>query len=148
MAATKSAAKGAAASAAAKNKAAGKPAPVAPAKAPAAAKKGAVAAPVKVEEAPRASVAPTAEVKTHSFRRRIIGVVTSDKMNKTVVVEAIRYSRDRMYKKYVKRRTKYKAHDERNDYKTGDRVEIQENAPLSREKRFVVVRLVARPVVE
>jgi small subunit ribosomal protein S17 len=69
-------------------------------------------------------------------------------MDKTVVVEAIRYSRDRMYKKYVKRRTKYKAHDERNEYKTGDRVEIQENAPLSREKRFLVVRLVARPVVE
>jgi small subunit ribosomal protein S17 len=101
-----------------------------------------------VEAAPRASLAPTAEVKTHSFRRRIVGVVTSDKMDKTVVVEAIRYSRDRMYKKYVKRRTKYKAHDERNEYKTGDRVEIQENAPLSREKRFLVVRLVARPVVE
>lgn len=143
MAATKSPAKGAAAK---KPAAASK---AAPAKAPAAAKKGAAAAPAKVEEsAPRASVAPTAEVKTHSFRRRIIGVVTSDKMDKTVVVEAIRYSRDRMYKKYVKRRTKYKAHDALNDYKTGDRVEIQENAPLSREKRFVVVRLVARPVVE
>lgn len=144
MAATKSPAKGAAAK---KPAAAPKTAPAA-AKGTAAKKGAASTAPVKAEEAPRASVAPTAEVKTHSFRRRIIGVVTSDKMNKTVVVEAIRYSRDRMYKKYVKRRTKYKAHDERNDYKTGDRVEIQENAPLSREKRFVVVRLVARPVVE
>jgi small subunit ribosomal protein S17 len=115
----------------------------------AAAKKSvAPASAAPAEAAPRASLAPTAEVKTHSFRRRIVGVVTSDKMDKTVVVEAIRYSRDRMYKKYVKRRTKYKAHDERNEYKTGDRVEIQENAPLSREKRFLVVRLVARPVVE
>lgn len=118
------------------------------AKAPAAKKSVAPASAAPSEEAPRASLAPTAEVKTHSFRRRIVGVVTSDKMDKTVVVEAIRYSRDRMYKKYVKRRTKYKAHDERNEYKTGDRVEIQENAPLSREKRFLVVRLVARPVVE
>ena len=145
MAATKSPAKGAA-SASSKKPAAKASTTAASAKAP---KKGTavVAAPVKVEEA-RVSVAPTAEVKTHSFRRRIIGVVTSDKMDKTVVVEAVRYSRDRMYKKYVKRRTKYKAHDERNEYKTGDRVEIQENAPISREKRFLVVRLVARPVVE
>ena len=146
MAATKSPAKGAA-SASSKKPAAKASTTAASAKAP---KKGSavVAAPVKVEEAPRVSLAPTAEVKTHSFRRRIIGVVTSDKMDKTVVVEAVRYSRDRMYKKYVKRRTKYKAHDERNEYKTGDRVEIQENAPISREKRFLVVRLVARPVVE
>jgi small subunit ribosomal protein S17 len=144
MAATKSPAKGAASA----KKPAAKASTPAPAKGSAAPKKGAAAAPAKVEEAVRPSVAPTAEVKTHSFRRRIVGVVTSDKMDKTVVVEAIRYSRDPMYKKYVKRRTKYKAHDERNEYKTGDRVEIQENAPISREKRFLVVRLVARPVVE
>jgi len=74
--------------------------------------------------------------------------VTSDKMSKTVVVEVNRYSLDPVYKKYVKRRTKYKAHDETNQYKVGDRVEIQEHRPLSREKRFAVVRLVARAVAE
>ncbi|HEU4404611.1 MAG TPA: 30S ribosomal protein S17 [Polyangiaceae bacterium] len=78
----------------------------------------------------------------------MIGVVTSDKMSKTVVVEVNRYSLDPVYKKYVKRRTKYKAHDERGEYKVGDRVEIQEHRPLSREKRFAVVRLVARAVAE
>ena len=114
---------------------------------PAASKPAAKAAPV-AEAAPRPSVAPTAAVKTHSFRRKIIGVVTSDKMDKTVVVQVDRYHRDRVYKKYVKRRLKYKAHDERNEYKVGDRVEIQEHAPYSREKRFQVVRLIVRPVSE
>ncbi|MCU0682991.1 MAG: 30S ribosomal protein S17 [Polyangiaceae bacterium] len=78
----------------------------------------------------------------------MVGVVTSNKMSKTVVVEVHRYSLDPVYKKYVKQRTKYKAHDERNEYKVGDRVEIQEHRPLSREKRFAVVRLVTRAVAE
>lgn len=86
--------------------------------------------------------------KTRSFRRKLVGVVTSNKMQKTVVVEVNRYSRDRVYKKYVKRQTKYKAHDEKNEYRIGDRVEIQEHRPFSREKRFLVVRLVARAVTE
>jgi small subunit ribosomal protein S17 len=86
--------------------------------------------------------------RTHSFRRKMIGVVTSDKMTKTVVVEVNRYSLDPVYKKYVKQRSRYKAHDERNEYKIGDRVEIQEHRPLSREKRFAVVRLVARAVAD
>jgi small subunit ribosomal protein S17 len=68
-------------------------------------------------------------------------------MNKTVVVEVSRYSLDRVYKKYVKQRVKYKAHDEKNEYKVGDRVEIQESHPMSREKRFKVIRLVSRPAL-
>ena len=108
--------------------------------------KAASAAP-SAPEAVRA--APSMEVrKTHSFRRKLIGLVTSNKMDKTVVVEVNRYSRDRVYKKYVKVRTKYKAHDERNEFKVGDRVEIQEHRPMSREKRFMVVRLVTRAVAE
>ncbi|MFO0659098.1 MAG: 30S ribosomal protein S17 [Polyangiaceae bacterium] len=86
--------------------------------------------------------------KTHSFKRKLTGKVVSDKMNKTVVVEVNRYALDRVYKKYVKQRLKYKAHDELNQYKVGDQVEIQEHRPLSREKRFLVVRLVSRPVTE
>ncbi|RYE81768.1 MAG: 30S ribosomal protein S17 [Myxococcales bacterium] len=88
-----------------------------------------------------------AEVKTHSFRRKLVGRVVSNKMMKTVVVEVIRSSLDRVYKKYVKHRTKYKAHDENNEFKVGDRVEIQEFRPISREKRFKVIRLVLRPAM-
>jgi len=80
--------------------------------------------------------------------RKLIGRVMSDKMDKTVVVEVVRFKVHGMYKKYVRVRKRYKAHDEKNEYKTGDRVEIMEHRPLSRHKRFKVVRLVARPVEE
>jgi small subunit ribosomal protein S17 len=82
------------------------------------------------------------------YRRKLIGRVSSDKMNKTVVVEVVRFKRDTMYKKYVRVRKKYKAHDETNQYKTGDRVEIEEHRPLSAEKRFIVTRLINRPASE
>lgn len=82
------------------------------------------------------------------YRRKLIGRISSDKMNKTVVVEVVRFKRDTMYKKYVRVRKKYKAHDETNQYKTGDRVEIQEHRPLSAEKRFIVTRLINRPASE
>jgi len=82
------------------------------------------------------------------YRRKLIGRVSSDKMNKTVVVEVVRFKRDTMYKKYVRVKKKYKAHDETNQYKTGDRVEIQEHRPLSAEKRFIVTRLINRPASE
>ena len=82
------------------------------------------------------------------YRRKLIGRVSSDKMDKTVVVEVMRFKRDTMYKKYVRVRKKYKAHDETNQYKTGDRVEIEEHRPLSAEKRFIVTRLITRPAQE
>ena len=82
------------------------------------------------------------------YRRKLIGRISSDKMNKTVVVEVVRFKRDTMYKKYVRVKKKYKAHDETNQYKTGDRVEIQEHRPLSSEKRFIVTRLINRPASE
>lgn len=93
--------------------------------------------------------AETAEVaKRGARRRRLIGRVTSDKMNKTVTVEVVRFKVDAVYKKYVRVRKRYKAHDENNEYKTGDRVEIIEHKPLSREKRWKVVRLIDRPASE
>jgi small subunit ribosomal protein S17 len=99
--------------------------------------------------APAAGHAPhTAEHKTHSFRRRLLGKVVSDKMDKTVVVEVVRRSRDAMYKKYVRSSDRYKAHDETNQFKVGDRVEIMEHRPISKDKRWKVVRLVARAVEE
>ena len=78
-------------------------------------------------------------------RRRFIGRVKSDKMDKTVVVEVVRFKMDAMYKKYVRVRTRYQAHDEKNQYKIGDRVEIAEHRPLSKRKRWNVVRLIERP---
>jgi len=81
-------------------------------------------------------------------RRRLIGRVASDKMQKTVVVEVVRFKRDGVYKKYVRVRKRYKAHDEKNEYKVGDRVEIEERSPMSREKSWKVVRLIERPASE
>ena len=64
-------------------------------------------------------------------KRRMVGVVTSDKMNKTRVVLVERRVSDRKYGKYVTSRQKYKAHDEKNEFKIGDRVQIVESRPLS-----------------
>ena len=97
------------------------------------------------------SEAPEIEVEQahgEAARRRLIGRVASDKMQKTVVVEVVRFKRDPVYKKYVRVRKRYKAHDEKNEYKTGDRVEIEEHRPLSREKRWKVVKLIERPAQE
>lgn len=107
--------------------------------------KAAAAAPV-AEKPAVPEVKPTAERSEHSFRRKILGLVVSDKMAKTVTVEVIRKAMNPMYKKYVRVRNKYKAHDELNQYKVGDRVEIMESRPISHSKRWVVTRLVSRAV--
>jgi small subunit ribosomal protein S17 len=86
--------------------------------------------------------------RRHGFRRKLVGRVTSNKMDKTVTVEVIRDALDPVYKKYVRRRERYKAHDATNQYKIGDRVEITEHRPISRDKRWLVTRLVSRPVEE
>lgn len=122
--------------------------PKAAAAAPKSAKaKAAAAAAAAVVAAPAAPVAVPGEARAeHSFRRKILGLVVSDKMAKTVTVEVIRKAMNPMYKKYVRVRNKYKAHDELNQYKVGDRVEIMESRPISRNKRWVVTRLVSRGV--
>ena len=84
----------------------------------------------------------------HSFRRKMIGRVISAKMQKTVVVEVVTHRRDPLYGKYVRSRSRYKAHDEKGQFKAGDEVEIQEHRPISREKRFIVTRLVKKFVEE
>jgi len=78
--------------------------------------------------------------RTAPVRRRLLkeGIVISDKMDKTVVVEVERLVMDRMYGKYLKRRSRFMAHDEKNECKVGDRVRIEESRPLSRHKRWVV----------
>jgi len=71
--------------------------------------------------------------------RRLKGTIVSDKMAKTVIVSVVRLKKHPKYKKYFKVTKKFKAHDENNEYHTGDRVLIEETRPLSREKRWRVV---------
>ena len=92
--------------------------------------------------------APAAHEKPHGFRRKMVGKVIKAKMQKTVVVEVVSRHSDALYGKYVKTRARYKAHDEKNEFKPGDEVEIQEHRPISRDKRWVVTRLVKKFVEE
>ncbi len=71
-------------------------------------------------------------------KRLITGVVVSDKMEKTVIVRTERLVKHQVFKKYIRRHVKYKAHDERNECKAGDRVLIIESKPISRDKRWRV----------
>ncbi len=122
-------------------------------KAPAAAAK---AAPKKAEKAPSKTAgvpaAATSKRDVHEagrgYRRTMVGRVIRDKMDKTVVVETVSARRDALYGKYVRTRSRYKAHDATNQYKIGDQVEIRESAPMSRDKRFTVVRLVKKFIEE
>ncbi len=77
-------------------------------------------------------------------RRNKIGRVVSDKMDKTVVVSVERLRRHPIYKRVVRLSSKFKAHDEENSARVGDTVRIEESRPLSAEKRWTVVEVVAR----
>lgn len=76
------------------------------------------------------------------IRKTLEGVVVSDKMDKTVVVECTRLVKHRQYKKLMKKRAKYKAHDEKERCKVGDKVVIVETRPLSKWKRWRVKEIV------
>jgi len=77
-------------------------------------------------------------------RKQRDGVVVSDKMDKTVVVVVTRLVRHGTYRKYLNRRTRYKAHDEKNQCRVGDRVRIIETRPLSADKRWAVQAILGR----
>jgi small subunit ribosomal protein S17 len=79
-------------------------------------------------------------------RKRVIGVVASSKMQKTRVVAVTELYRHPQYGKYLKRTQKFHAHDEKNESKDGDKVEIIETRPLSKTKRWRLVRIVERAV--
>ncbi|MBA3538547.1 MAG: 30S ribosomal protein S17 [Deltaproteobacteria bacterium] len=79
-------------------------------------------------------------------RRVIVGTVTSSAMDKTIVVSVTRRVRDRRFHKFLTRRTKYKAHDEKNTAKVGDVVEIVEARPMSKTKRWRLLRTVKAAV--
>lgn len=71
--------------------------------------------------------------------RKLQGIVVSDKMNKTRVVVVTRLKKHPLYKKYYKATRRFKAHDGKNEYKTGDKVVIEETRPMSKEKRWKIV---------
>lgn len=77
-------------------------------------------------------------------RRQVQGVVTSTKMDKTVVVTVIRRFRDRRFHKFINRRVNYHAHDEHNACSEGDRVELIEARPYSKTKKWRVLRTLAK----
>jgi len=77
-----------------------------------------------------------------NFRKTRIGVVVSDKMDKTIVVAVKDSKQHPLYGKIVKVTVKFKAHDEKNEAKIGDIVEIMETRPLSKDKRWRLVRIV------
>lgn len=72
-------------------------------------------------------------------RKRLTGKIVSDKMQKTVVVEVERFRQHPKYLRRIRVHKKYKVHDEKQEYHTGDRVIIEENRPLSKDKRWSVV---------
>ena len=79
-----------------------------------------------------------------NLRKTRVGLVTSDKMDKTIVVSVTDNVKHPLYGKIVKRTYKLKAHDELNQYKKGDRVKVMETRPLSKDKRWRLVEIVEK----
>jgi small subunit ribosomal protein S17 len=79
-----------------------------------------------------------------SIKTQLTGTVVSDKMDKTVVVAVERQVRHAVYGKTQRKTSRFVAHDEKNEAKTGDRVAIAESRPLSRRKRWVVTRVIVQ----
>lgn len=78
--------------------------------------------------------------------KRVVGLVVSDKMSKTRVVEVTEHYKHGMYGKYIKRTQKFHVHDEKDDSKTGDTVQIVETRPLSKTKRWRLMQVLKRAV--
>ena len=83
-----------------------------------------------------------------NLRKVMIGTVTSDKMDKTVVVSVQRNVRHPIYGKTVKKTYKLKAHDEENKCQVGDKVKVMETRPLSKDKRWRVVEIVEKAIIK
>ena len=81
---------------------------------------------------------------TRAFRKTRIGTVLSDKMDKTIVVAIEDSVRHPLYKKTMKRTYKLKAHDENNECGIGDTVEVMETRPLSKDKRWRLIRIIEK----
>ncbi len=79
-----------------------------------------------------------------NLRKTRVGIVTSDKMDKTIVVSIVDNVKHPLYGKIVKRTYKLKAHDENNECKIGDRVRVMETRPLSKDKRWRLVEIIEK----
>lgn len=82
------------------------------------------------------------ELKAATNKKRMIGTVVKDKMEKAVVIETERLQKHPKYHKYLRTKKRYKAHDEENRCKVGDKVMIVESRPISKEKRWVVKEII------
>src|SRR5687767_2107158 len=89
---------------------------------------------------------PESSNNERGLRKSMIGTVTSDKMQKTVVVTVERKVKHPMYGKYVVRKSKFKAHDEKNEAKVGDKVLLYETKPISKDKKWKVGKILTRAV--
>jgi small subunit ribosomal protein S17 len=85
-------------------------------------------------------------MKKRLLKRQVVGTVVSDKMDKTVVVLVERLVKHRLYKKYIRRRAKFAAHDENNASRIGDKVMIIESSPISKTKKWRVSKIVEKAV--
>lgn len=85
-------------------------------------------------------------MKARGKRRQLVGTVVSDKMDKSVTVQVERLVKHKLYKKYIRRRTKFAAHDENNSCGVGDKVLMIESKPISRTKRWRISRIVEKAV--
>ena len=79
-----------------------------------------------------------------NIRKTRVGLVSSDKMDKTIVVAVTEHVRHPLYKKIIKRTYKLKAHDENNECKPGDKVRVMETRPLSKDKRWRLVEIIEK----
>jgi small subunit ribosomal protein S17 len=93
---------------------------------------------------PETTEAATGPQKTKGRRKTRVGRVSSDRMMKTVVVEVTNLVRHPLYGRIIRRTKKFKAHDENNECRIGDTVEIMETRPLSKDKCWRVVRIIER----
>jgi small subunit ribosomal protein S17 len=85
-------------------------------------------------------------MKKQGMRRQLVGTVTSNKMDKTVIVLVERLVKSKLYHKHIRRRSKFAAHDEGNTCQIGDKVIIIESKPLSRSKRWRVNKIIEKAV--
>jgi small subunit ribosomal protein S17 len=85
-------------------------------------------------------------MKKQGMKRQMVGTVTSNKMDKTVIVLVERLVKSKLYHKYIRRRSKFAAHDESNACQIGDKVIITESKPLSRFKRWRVNKIIEKAV--
>ncbi len=87
-------------------------------------------------------------MEERNLRKTMIGIVTSDKMDKTVVVSVEMREMDKTYGKIKKKTYKLKAHDENNECQVGDKVKVMETRPLSKDKRWRVVEVVEKAIIK